>query len=250
MTRKIAVAMRKGGTGKTTTAVNLATALMLRNKRVLLVDLDSQANATIALGVSPLGVSYTVNDLFVNEQVSAREAIATKYGLHVLPGHNDLARTESGMGPAQVAALRNILEPIEAEYDYVILDVPPSDSLLPINALTYATEIIMPLQTEYFAMEGLAQAMEQVKNVRKGLNPALRIVGILPTRVKSNTNLARSIIEETKERYPELVYHFWVEESVRHPEATARGVPIVILDPEHQGSMAYKQLAEHIDGQA
>jgi chromosome partitioning protein len=249
MTRKIAVAMRKGGTGKTTTAVNLATALMLRKKRVLLVDLDSQANASIALGINPLDVPHTLNDLFLNDELSAEKAITTKYGLHVLPGHGALARTESGMGPAQVASLRTILEPIEGEYDYVILDVPPSDSLLPINALAYATEIITPLQTEYFAMEGLAQAMEQVKNVRKGLNPSLRVIGILPTRVKSSTNLARSIIEETRERYPELVYPFWIEESVRHPEATARGVPIVILDPGHQGAITYKKLAEHIDEQ-
>jgi chromosome partitioning protein len=250
MARKITVAMKKGGSGKTTTTVNLAAALVLRGKKVLFVDLDPQANATIALGINPLTTPHTINDLFVDEKLQPSEVITAKFGLHVLPGHTALARTESGMGPSQVVALRRILAPIEADYDYVVLDVPPSDSYLTANALAYATEVIIPLQAHYFAIEGLTQAIEQVSAVKSGLNPEINIIGILPTMVNGRTNIARSVIEAVQKQYPDSMYPFAIDFSVRHPEATAAGVPIVIYDPNHPGSTAYKQLAEYLDDQA
>jgi chromosome partitioning protein len=249
MTRKITVAMKKGGSGKTTTTVNLATALVMRGRRVLFVDLDPQANATVALGINPLDAAYTINDLFLDDKLEPQKAITTKFGLNILPGHTALARTESGMGPSEVVALRRILTPLEGDYDYVVLDVPPSDSYLTANALAYATEVIIPLQAHYLAMEGLAQSIEQVTKVKAGLNPDINIIGILPTMVSSRTNIARSVIEAVQKQYPDSVYPFVVDYSVRHPEATAAGAPIVIYDPSHPGSIAYKKLAEYLDEQ-
>jgi chromosome partitioning protein len=241
--------MRKGGSGKTTTTVNLAAALAVRGKKTLLVDLDPQANATVAIGINPLEVRYHVGDLLADPDLDPRHALySTSYGLYILPSHVKLANSESGMKATDLHAFRSMIKDLAEEFDYVLVDTPPSESMLTANAMAFANEVIIPLQAHYFAMEGLAQALEQVEKVKKGINEHIKVIGILPTMVNARTNISKSVIDAATSAYPDLVYPFTVDYSVRHPEATLAGVPIVLYDPEHSGALAYKKLAEAIDG--
>ena len=245
MAKKIAISLRKGGSGKTTTAVNLATALHKKGKRTLLVDLDPQANATISVGIDPLSLKRHINSLFTDISVKTEEAITkTGFGLSLLPSHPDLAETEAGMRATQIGLLKGLLEPIDGLFDYIVIDTPPAESYLTVNALAVADEIIIPLQAHYLAMRGLQEAMQEIDEVKKGLNPKLKVAGILPTMVSNRTNLAKTVLEAVTEAYKSLLYPFQVDFSIKHTEATLAGLPIVIYDPKHQGSLAYMQLAD------
>lgn len=245
MAKKITISLRKGGSGKTTTAVNLATALHQKGKKTLLVDLDPQANATISVGIDPLSLKRHINSLFTDISVKTEEAIIkTGFGLSILPSHPDLAETEAGMRATQIGLLKGLLEPIEGLFDYIVIDTPPAESYLTVNALAVANEIIIPLQAHYLAMRGLQEAMQEIEEVKKGLNPKLKVAGILPTMVSNRTNLAKTVLEAVTEAYKSLLYPFQVDFSIKHTEATLAGLPIVIYDPKHQGSLVYMQLAD------
>ena len=244
MARKIAITLRKGGSGKTTTAVNLAAALHQLGRRVLLVDLDPQANATLAVGIDQTTLPKNINHLFTSIDTAPADVITTTaFGLPLLPSHPDLALTESGMKATQVGMLRGLLEPLDDDYDLIIMDTPPSESYLAVNALAAADEVIIPLQAHYLALQGLAQALTQVAQVRNGLNPRLTVAGILPTLVNARTNISRAVLDEVKRNYAEVLYPFGIEYSVKHSEASLAGQPIVLYEPQHQGAQAYMALA-------
>lgn len=247
MSRKIGITLRKGGTGKTTTAVNLATVLYQQGKKSLLVDVDPQANATISVGIDPAKLNTNINTLFTDPDIQPEEAITqTEFGLSVLPSHPDLAKTEAGMRATQVGILKSILEPLEKKFDFIIIDTPPAESYLTVNALAAVDEVIIPLQAHYLAMMGLQEIIEEIEQVRKGLNPNLKIAGILPTMVSHWTNLAKSVLETVKDEYGDLVFPFQINFSIRHTEASLAGRPIVLYMPKHQGSEAYRLLGKYI----
>jgi len=245
MAKVIAVTLRKGGSGKTTTAVNLATALHKKGKRVLLVDLDPQANATISVGVDPMTLPRHINTLFTDINIKTAEAIViTSFNLALLPSHPDLAETEAGMRATQIGMLKNLLEPVKQDFDYIVIDTPPAESYLTVNAMAVANEIIIPLQAHYLAMRGLQDIIDEVEEVKRGLNPTLKIAGILPTMVHIRTNVAKTVLEAVTEAHKGLLYPMQIEFSIKHAEATLVGLPIVIYDPQHQGSIVYMQLAD------
>lgn len=250
MARTIAIAMRKGGSGKTTTAINLAAALSQRGKKVLLVDLDPQANATSGVGVNPLTVEHHVGDLLSEDGVVLMDVVVkTEHGFDLIPSHVDLASVEVAMKSHDVHNLKDLLEPLKTQYDYIIVDTPPSESTLTVSALALTNEVIIPLQAHFFASEGLAQVIDMISKVKKHINKNIKVVGILPTLVNARTNISKMMIEKAVSDHGKLVYPFAVEFSVRHPESTLEGVPLVISDPEHSGAKAYTQLAEAIDNE-
>ena len=247
MAKTYAITLRKGGCGKTTTAVNLATALEQKGQRVLLVDLDPQANATLSVGIDPTSLKYNINSLFTSVDITPEDVIVkTNFGLDVLPSHPDLAKTEAGMTATQIGMMKGILDPVEDNYDFIFIDTPPSESYLSIAALTYVQYVIIPLQAHFLAMQALTQAMEDIEHVKKGLNPDIKIKGILFTMVNPRTNIAKTVMQEVREQYGDLVFPIEITFSIRHVEATLAGIPIVLFDPSHPGSEAYKKLAEVI----
>jgi len=164
--------------------------------------------------------------------------------LSLLPSHPDLADTSSGMKASQIGLLKSIVSPLDGFFDYIVIDTPPSESFLTVSALACADKVIIPLQAHYLAMRGLQEAINEVNQIKQGINPELEIAGILPTMVNSRTNIAKTVLDAVKDTYKDLLYPVYVEFSIKHTEANLAGLPIVLFDPKHQGSRAYKKLAD------
>ena len=245
MTKIVSLANQKGGVGKTTTAINLGASVAACERRVLLVDLDPQANATSGLGIGkyePKSMYPVLVDGMSLRDIVVPTELAT---LFLAPSSVDLVGAEIELGDAENRQfrLRSALEGVAADYDYVLIDSPPSLGLLTINGLTAADSVLVPMQCEYFALEGLSQLLTTIERVRDALNPTLEIEGIVLTMYDDRINLARQVAEEVRGHFGEKVYDTVVPRNVRLGEAPSFGKPIILYDIRSRGSEAYVALA-------
>ena len=253
MSRVIAIANQKGGVGKTTTAINLGAALAVAERRTLVVDMDPQGNATSGLGLTPQEGHVTVYEVLMGGQ-DARRAVVESVQfplLDLMPSTRDLVGAEIELVGAlsRETVLRRALDPIREDYDYVLLDCPPSLGLLTLNGLATADSLLIPIQCEFYALEGLSQLLNTVRLVQRALNRGLEIEGVLLTMYDLRLNLARQVAAEAREYFGDRVYRTSIPRNVRLAEAPSFGQPILSYDVLSQGAQSYLALAkELIDG--
>lgn len=250
MSRVIAIANQKGGVGKTTTAINLGASLAVAEKRTLVVDIDPQGNASSGLGITDRASRPTVYDILIGNR-SASEAIVRGVhlpGLDVIPSTRDLvgAEIELVSTPNRESILREALKGVRDEYDFVLVDCPPSLGLLTLNTLTAADSVLIPIQCEFYALEGLSQLLNTVRLVQRGLNRRLDIEGVLLTMFDRRLNLSRQVAEEARDYFGDKVYESTIPRNVRLAEAPSFGQPIVEYDVLSTGSEAYLALAQEV----
>lgn len=249
MGKTIAIANQKGGVGKTTSSVNLSACLAYLGKKVLLIDIDPQGNATSGVGVNKGDVDQCIYEVLI-EDVDVKTIIReTKVeNLHVVPATISLAGAEIELVStiSREARLKNALSEVKNDYDYVIIDCPPSLGLLTLNSLTASDSIIIPVQCEYYALEGLSQLLSTIRLVQKHLNHDLMIEGVLLTMLDARTNLGIQVIEEVKKYFQEKVYRTIIPRNVRLSEAPSHGEPIIIYDPKSRGAEVYVELAKEV----
>jgi chromosome partitioning protein len=247
--RIICIANQKGGVGKTTTAVNLAACLSLAGQPTLLVDLDPQGSATSGVGVPRANGRPTVYEVILGEQpASAAIRAAQVERLSVLPSARDLIGAEIELVPliAREHRLAEALRGVRDAYAYLIIDCPPSLGLLTINGLTAADSVLVPLQCEYYALEGLSALLETIELIRKRLNPSLAIEGLLLTMFDTRTSLCHQVVDEVRRHFPREVFETIIPRNVRLSESPSHGIPAVVYDPSSRGSEAYQSLARTI----
>ena len=249
MAKVIAIANQKGGVGKTTTSVNLSACLGELGQRVLLIDIDPQGNATSGLGIDKGKIEKSIYDVLVDDIPIKDTVIGTEVdNLKVLPATIQLAGAEIELvaSMSRETKLKKAIDKIKNEYDFVIIDCPPSLGLLTINSLTAANSILVPIQCEFYALEGLSQLMNTVTLVQKNLNPALSLEGVVLTMFDARTNLSIQVVDEVKNHFRHKVYQTIIPRNVRLSEAPSHGQPVIIYDPKSKGAQVYFDLAKEV----
>ena len=247
MVKVISIFNQKGGVGKTTTNVNLCAALALKGKKVLSIDIDPQGNSTSGFGIDKNRLEYTIYDVLIEDYDINKIICKTEIeNLDIIPANIQLAGAEIELTNTKYRekTLREKINLIEKNYDFIIIDCPPSLGLLSLNALTASTSVLIPIQCEYYSLEGVEQLIDTVKLVRENLNPKLKIEGVLLNMFDGRTNLSIQVVEEVKKYFKDKVYRTVIPRSVRLAEAPSFGQPIMLYDDKSKGSTAYIKLSE------
>ena len=247
MGRAIAIFNQKGGVGKTTTNINLGACLALLGKKVLILDIDPQGNTTSGIGIKKKTLEHTVYDLLIEDDFDTRKAILhtrTK-GLDIIPASVDLAGAEIELVQIQgrEKRLKKAIDKVRSKYDYIFIDCPPSLGLLTINSLTAVESVLIPIQCEFYALEGVSQLVSTIDLVKRNLNPDIRIEGVILSMFDGRTNLSAQVVQEVKKYFGPKVYSTVIPRNIRLAEAPSYGMPIVEYDPKSRGAEAYSEFA-------
>ncbi|MDQ0339285.1 chromosome partitioning protein [Caldalkalibacillus uzonensis] len=249
MGKIIAIANQKGGVGKTTSSINLGACLATLGQRVLLIDIDPQGNTTSGIGIDKADIQYCIYDVLIND-VNPQEVIQPTSidNLHIIPATIQLAGAEIELVPtiSREIRLKKALQLVKEDYDFILIDCPPSLGILTINSLTAADSVLIPIQCEYYALEGLSQLLNTIRLVQKHLNKQLTIEGVLLTMLDARTNLGIQVIEEVKKYFREKVYQTVIPRNVRLSEAPSHGKSIIDYDPKSKGAEVYMELAKEV----
>jgi chromosome partitioning protein len=245
MTRILAITNQKGGVGKTTTSINLAASLAMAGRRVLLIDLDPQGNATMGSGVDKRQAAATVYHVLLGIRSLAEVMVKASANYDLVPANRELAGAEVELIdlPERERRLKDALQPIQDEYDFVLIDCPPALNLLTVNGLCAAQAVMIPMQCEYYALEGLSDLVQTIKKVRLNLNPALEIEGLLRTMYDPRNTLAQQVSDQLQQHFGEKVYRTIIPRNIRLAEAPSHGMPALNLDRQSKGALAYLALA-------
>ena len=248
MGKAIAIFNQKGGVGKTTTNINLAACLALKGIKVLIIDIDPQGNTTSGVGIAKKGLDYTSYDILIDSTVETKKAIlhTSVKNLDIIPASVNLAGAEIELVQLEgrERRLKNAIEAVKADYDYIFIDCPPSLGLLTINSLTAVDSVLIPIQCEFYALEGVSQLMSTIDLVKKSLNPKLQIQGVILSMFDGRTNLSIQVVQEVKKYFKGKVYTTVIPRNVRLAEAPSFGMPITEYDPKSKGAEAYMEFAE------
>ncbi|MGG1314112.1 MULTISPECIES: ParA family protein [Cohnella] len=249
MSKIIAIANQKGGVGKTTTSVNLGACLSTLGRKVLIVDIDPQGNTTSGVGINKADVNYCIYDILINDVHPNQAIVETGLpNLKIIPATIQLAGAEIELVPtiSREIRLKKALALVRNDYDYILIDCPPSLGILTINSLTAADSVLIPIQCEYYALEGLSQLLNTIRLVQKHLNTSLQIEGVLCTMFDARTNLGIQVIEEVKKYFQQKVYQTIIPRNIRLSEAPSHGQSIITYDPKSKGAEVYLELAKEV----
>ncbi|MFT5572844.1 MAG: chromosome partitioning protein [Cryomorphaceae bacterium] len=248
MAKVISVTNQKGGVGKTTTSINLAASLVKRGKRILLIDMDPQGNASVGCGVDMASVESTIYDLLLLETTAKDAIVKTECGVDVLTANGDLAGAQVELlnEIGRELRLQKALIPIQSDYDYIFIDCPPALNVLTINALVASNSVLIPMQCEYFALEGLSALISTIRKIRETLNPSLSIEGLLRTMFDGRNSLSNEVSRQLQTHFGDKVYTTMVPRNVRLAEAPSYGEPAITYAPESKGAKAYLALADEM----